>query len=339
MKRIGCWWWAGGGIALLGLLVAGAILWFYSDADLRRVQAEARAAGLATTWDEAGFRDMSVAERTVLDRVLSAARKQVSLTETDFQKAPRHVEPPNDALVAYHAVIPAEFWVELDAALGALPNDPLPLFKVYSPTTPYEVINEQRRLVRLLAERIRLCPTADLPARVGQAARVVHLVQSQTLIQELVDISCASILYPAVAARRDDLRGNVEAHLVASHLRALRDRLWHARLETWRGEGSVMFTAYADICRLTSLTPASSTGSFWERAEEWARSVPRPIVHRLNREAGLRHLISIQVAVNSAADPADLVHRSAAVPQPEPMLPWLAELSGTSPFPLGGPTT
>lgn len=56
--RLNPWhWWLIGTISVVTGIILVGMSWFYSTADIRRVQAYAKAAGISTTWEEAASSD------------------------------------------------------------------------------------------------------------------------------------------------------------------------------------------------------------------------------------------------------------------------------------------
>ena len=113
-----------GTIAMVTLVILLLVSWFNSTADIRRVQAYAKAAGISTTWEEAGFPAPTVAEQTASRDFARLAGEQTSLRANNFAAAPRQIDPANAAMRDHFAAIPASFWQELDVAIDALPTTP-----------------------------------------------------------------------------------------------------------------------------------------------------------------------------------------------------------------------
>ena len=335
--RLSRWhWWLIGSITLVTGMILLGMSWFYSTADIRRVQAYANAAGISTTWKEAGFPAPTVAEQTAIRDFSRLAGEQKSLRTVNSSSAPRQIDPANAALREHVAAIPERFWRELDATVDALPMIPGSLYERVSTDTQFESLGWQRDLVRLQAERIQCCPLSDLPQHVARAVRLGHPMRVQTLIQQLVDMACASIISSAISSRLPEITEIRVRHDVAETLRLLNLNLWDARKDASKGEVAMMFlhaANYREVARL--MWPSSKSRSSWKGIRDLLRYPLRLLTFRLNRELDLRHLIDMQVAIGAAKDAADLFRLIHAVPTPVPRFGWLAKLADTPSFVFG----
>ena len=218
-------WWLIGTIAVFTVVILLATSWFYSTADIRGVQAYAKANGISTTWEEAAFPAPTTAEQTVIRAFQRLAGEQKALRVIDVTAAPRQIEPANTAMREHYAAIPSSFWADLDTAIDAMPASPGCLYERVSLSAKFDFIQWQRDLVRLQAERLQCCPEGEIPHQLARAIRLCHPMRNQTLIQQLVDVSCVTIVTSAVTSRRSELVDTGTRQAVAELLSHLHQTL------------------------------------------------------------------------------------------------------------------
>ena len=324
--------WLLGTITMVTLVILLLVSWFYSTADIRRVQAYAKAAGISTTWEEAAFPAPTAAEQTASRDFARLAGEQKSLRSIDFAAAPRQIDPANAAMRDHFAAIPVRFWQELDVAIDALPSTPGCLYERISLFSKFEFIQWQRELVRLQAESLQCCPVAELPQHLARAVRLCHPMRNQSLLQQMVDLSCTAMLSSAVTSRRSEMIDPALRLAVAEQLRHLQQTMWDARRDGSRGETASMFVLYADPSKIFRLTSPFSASNTWEGIRNSLRYPLRRLVFRLNRERDLRHLVDVQIASATATDGADLIRRLHAILKPVASTEWLEELADYEQF-------
>lgn len=327
--------WLIGSITVVTAIILLGMSWFYSTADIRRVQAYAKAAGISTTWVEAAFPVPTAADQAAMGELARLAHQQSSLRTTDVRAAPRQIDPANAALRDHEAAIPATYWHELDAAIDSLPEVPGCLYERVMQRSTFEFLGGQRELVRMLAERIQCCPVEQIPLHVARAVRLCHPMRNQSEIQHLVDVACVAIVASAITSRRLEMTDPLLRHVVAESLRHVNDIMWDSRLDACRGETAQMFLLAADareVARLSWSSPALGT---WDGVRESLRYPIRHLMFRLNRECELRFLIDRNVILAAALDSHDLYLRMHAVPLPVPQFEWIADLAEIEPFVLG----
>jgi len=328
-----------GTITLVTVVILMVMSWFYSTADIRRVQAYAKANGISTTWEEAAFPAPTRADQTAIREFARLAGTQKSLRDMDNQAAPRQIEPANATMRDHYATIPESFWQELDAVIDALPTPPRCLYERVTLGSNFDFIQWQRSLVRLQAERLQCCPVIEIPSHLRRALRLCHVMRNQTLLQHLVDNSCVAIVTSAVTSRRSEM---TEADLrlaVAEQLRHLQQTLWDARRDAWRGEAATMFLLSANPQEVARLTWTRAAGSTWAGVLESMQYPLRLLVFRLNRDLVLRHQVDSQIATAAAKDNSDLIRRMQVVPEPVARGAWITEVAEATPFLLKIPST
>jgi hypothetical protein len=324
------WFWVGT-IVVVAAMILLATAWFHSTADLRRVQAYAKAAGVGTTWEEAAFPAPTAAEQRLIADITRLAGLQKSLRSTDYLKAPRQIEPANAALREHYAQIPENYWRELDSVIDGLPAVPGCAYDRI-PITHMELIQQQRELARLQSERLQCCPIAELHLHLARMNRLCHLFRNQTLIQQIIDVSCVAIVSSAVTSRRAEMTDPELRQSVAELLRQLNQTMWDARQDAYRGEIPSMFLLYADPQKAAQLLGMSSSGSWWTDFQDHLRIASRILLIRLNRDLDLRHLVDLQIATSAAKDSADLIRMGLKILNPTPRGAWLAELTDVPSF-------
>lgn len=331
MRRRG-WWFLGVIVGLLCLLAITFAVWFNSDADLRRAQAFARAAGIATTSEEAGFVAMDARQKAQLERLFVLAKRQRFVGDPEYKEISREVDPPTAELIAYMEAIPPAYWVELDAAIDALPARQFVFFDRCELDNRPVFISDQLALVRLLADRLRVCPVDDVQAIVVRAVRIIHLTQAQSILEQLVDDSCAMYLVKAVTSRRAVLRGQPQCMVVGTEMAVVRDRLWRSRCDSWQGEVASSFDAYAHITRFAKRFEKTRAVGPYDEFQQTVKNWLVPLVLRVNREAYLRHVTITGQVIFQAVDLADLRVRLGRILSPQGPFPWLSRLAEVDPF-------
>lgn len=326
-------------VAMLGLLAVSGTLWYHSEADLRRVRAVARAAGVATTWEEAGFVVMSESERAAVDRVVAIGRRYQALAVANFQYVPRQLDPPTPQLIEHDAAIPAEFWNELGMAIDALPATPAARQQRFVLNKPTDEMFEGRTLCRLLGEHVRVVPAEALVPTVLRMAKCCHLTQVQTLMHQLVDDSSVAMLASALMSRRADIAADPQRAHITAALRAMREQWWNGRGDAWRGEAPVMFDAYTRVGEFVLLGHGTaSSGDWWQDIKDTGRRWSGLISYRMDREASLSDLVATEVAIVGAVDSAEMMRRVHVIVPPKPVWPWLADMARVQPVVLSSNT-
>ena len=331
--RLKMWhgWLIGSIVVVTGMILLG-MSWFYSTEDIRRVQAYAKAAGISTTWEEAGFPAPTVAELTASREFARLAGEQNALRTYSSAAAPHQIGPANAAMRDHFAAIPASFWQELDFAIDALPITSGCLYDRVSLFSSFEFIHWQRELVRLQAERLQCCPVAELPQHLARAVRLCHPMRNQSLIQQMFDLLCTANVSWAITSRRSEVTDPALRLAVSDQLHNLRQTMWDTRRDASRGEAASMFLMYADPSEMFRITSPSTAGSTWEGIRNSLRYPLGRLVFRLNRERYLRLLVDMQIVFATATDGADLIRRVRAIPKPVVSTAWLAELDAYQHF-------
>lgn len=275
---------------------------------------------------------MSAGERIQTDQVLTIGKRYSSLK--DPLQGPRQIDTSTAALRDHQSAIPDSFWSELLAAIQALPAESQPLFERYTASTSMDIISDQRELVRLLAERIRTCPTPKLLTTIASGLRVTRLVQNQAMIQQLVSVSCLAILTSAIGSRRADIQNSTQVDSICHALDACADDLWESRLSTWRREAAVVFTNYHSLNDGDSSIVGAPHLNWWEKPIESGKKLLRTLVWRLNRERPLLATSELESMVRLAKDNVDLIAKGHAVALPTPIFPEVTNWIENNPFPL-----
>lgn len=329
IPRLGCLGWLLAVAVVLALGVLAFWLWFISTADIRRVEAEARAMGIPPTWAEAGLvqSDQETLERFAA--LLAIGKRTPSWTENNFERQPRFGEPLPPELIAFQAGVPAATWtdvVELSTELSAHP--------VVRYATAKDAVNDEayrlRSVCRLLVERVLVVPLAEIPALANSSTRVALAIQPQTLMDQLVMLSMGSITAAGIAKRLPELRGTAEGRAVAQELRLLRDGLWRTRADGWIGELPLYLES------MTRLSPFLDWPLSWDLEQSQkalaldAKAVAEVLARRCRRLEDLRYCLRYIQSTRQAEGLADLIQRGRHMPPP-PAMDWVAAHLGLPP--------
>jgi len=158
-------------IAALGFLILGisSVIWWNSEADLRRIDAKAHAEGIATTWEELGLKLSPAPQMEAmkeLERLHASIKSYASISGTAASQPPRWIRDQSipDEMRAFHASLNPVALEQCFQAIDALGTEPLIPRDRMDPTTNMYEFGFLRDYARFLYERIALAPP-------GQAAR------------------------------------------------------------------------------------------------------------------------------------------------------------------------
>ena len=201
-------WWckllAIGG-AVIAVTVVSFATWFFSDADLRRVEERAKAMGVATTWEEFGVEippGEVLAAWTIFESRTRPLKSWVESNGYDKVRLPVIGElPPPSFLEHVHAVAPI-----LAEAIDALPPHRLIPGNHGASGSRVPSLSLFRNPMKLQGEVVLAAETSSLPDALRRFYRLVedqptHLSQIGHLIQVG---NCSSLLHPT-AARHAEL--------------------------------------------------------------------------------------------------------------------------------------
>ncbi len=319
------------GVVTLFLLSAIAIsLWYCSQADIRQVIAQAKAAGIATTGEELGWKDPTPEQNVRMNRVLGfASLASFRDCAENMAHYPRLGEPPSAELRAYIEGLAPASLPQLSVAIDELGDDSWFQYGHMDLKQGFPEVSAQRQLTRLMGEKIRLADRHELPRLARQGLRLSLLTREQCLLGRLVNISCVAIVTGDLTARLPELRGTPEGTAVGSLLHATRDHLWQQRSSAAAGELVVTLSSLNLIERYSSLSTGLGSPS---SGEEWAKQLLRPSISRLawrvQRAQILRSLVATAKAYEHEPDLASLITAVLAAEPPPSIWDRLASWSG-----------
>ena len=313
MKRLGCLGWLLLGFFLAASVVVPISLWFHSSADLNRVAAAAKAAGIGTTSTELGWTEPTAEQTAVMHRLRAlATTKSFGSDPQRNERMPRLGESPTPEFIAFHQQIPESYWSEFEAAIAGLGEREWTIYPEIELSTGMPEIGEIRGLVRLLGDRILLAAPEQIPSLARQGLRLCHPYQKQSLVHALVEFSTTNALCSSLISRLPNLRGTKEGDEIANMLQARRDRLWHERDLPWRTELYFELRIAQQIhSRTLRGFPPSASSSLTPLG--YLKDLPQMFLLRLQREQGLGFVIELSRAAHDAKDPADLRARIAKI--------------------------
>lgn len=294
-------WWckllAIGG-AVIAITVVSFATWFFSDADLRRVEERAKAMGVATTWEEFGVEDPPQDYLRAWDDFVARTKGMKSWVDTQGigqVRLPVIGEDPPQSLID-HAQAVAK---TLGEAIDALPpHRVIPDGDGDGNTTRSQPgLTVIKKPFDLQREVVMTCADGELRQAVQ---RLYNLASSQplppTLIGHLLRLSYASRLLSATTFRHRDLDQETRKDL-ALRLDDLSDQIATLELQALRGEWVVITRNITNPHWVESMVFFSGTGSASE--PKWLD----PVFFRCGRSLLLEHHLDLIVALETGADP------------------------------------
>ena len=323
-------------IGAVGFVLLSAIttsLWYHSQADIRQVIAQAKAAGMATTGAELGWKDPTPEQKARMERVLAFATSLPSWRSIgdNLQKYPRLGVPSPPELQAHLTSLPQDDLHAFDLAVDTLGQESWFLHGHVDAKTRFDEDSAQRKLVQLLGEQIRLAEVAKLPDLTRRGLRLSVLAREQNLRNGFTNRSCLATLASDLTARFSDLIGTAQGRLIAEQLWTMRDRLWRERMDPWAGE---MVVVLASVDLYEEYTPwwhtsGSLPGSLKGMGEFLLQPVVCRIDWRIHRARRMLGLMDIAKDYAQAVDPNALATKiPPALPYKPPSI-W-ARLAGRS---------
>jgi hypothetical protein len=177
------------------LLTVGAVTWYYSEGDLRAVDAKAHAMGVPTTWAELGLKVSSQERRDKLQEIyrLQGNLKSFYETNTDSSLSHKTFAPPSPEIIAFqNALNPSEVQ-NLLKEITELGSDPLILRDSWTYSTLTPEIGQNRNVMRFLEERALVVPAPEAASICRIALQFARSSQSSSLIGHLVQNSLFEI--------------------------------------------------------------------------------------------------------------------------------------------------
>lgn len=284
--------WSAGLLLLLALLLGiGVPIWLRSTSDLGRVDARARALGIAPTWTEAGL-TRSAPERIALQEELE--RLQPVLKSWDAAKprgAPSPLTPglpTPPAMTAHHAALDRARMERLLTICDALGTEPVIRDVEMTYATKVPGIPVAMGASKLLAERVVLADDAGLPREIARLLDLAERTDSRTVIGHLVRTAIARLAARAITMRLPALRATGdEAVAIADRLRRMADALSAGTGDACAGEFR---------CARASLLASGGI-------PEFMGGMKGRLLVRAGREAVLARLLDIADAARAAPIP------------------------------------
>lgn len=202
------------GLAAVALAVLVSAWWYNSDGDLVAVRAEAKTAGVPTTWKEAGLALSPIDE---IDRKNRLGKLIGSLKNYDSSRTPAHgaTKPPPSLksflpippeAIAHHAALDPLILKQLSDEIDLLPDHPIILRTESDVLTHRMEYAQLRNITRLLGERVMLAADTDV---VAESHRLLHLFLSsnpRNFIDLLMHVGSLTSAITSISARFPDLR-------------------------------------------------------------------------------------------------------------------------------------
>ena len=313
--RLGCVGWVTAVILFVAALGLVGYLWYHSTADIRQVEKEARALGIPPTWAEAGLVQSDPATRATFDALVALSDKTPSWTKDHYVEMPRIGEEPSQELRDHQGAIPPSVWAELSEKISHLSAKPVVRFA--NPQQYYTGkgmdFSQLRDLCRLFTERMLIVPLDHIPPLVLATSQTAQLVSPQSLIDQLIIDSMASMVAQGVARRLPELRNTSAGHDCAEHLRQLRTAQWNTRASVWIAQTTMMgylpynafYSAYA-----APFTFSFNPGVLWMQTKEYSKRILWPLGWRLRRADDMRFVLQHVVAYQASTDLSDLARRT-----------------------------